>query len=114
MTDSLRNQLLGLGFKPAPKPARVPEHQPKTRAAEPQAQSRHSRTAQAPRKPAKPSKGSPGWQGAARTREDIDLARAYAIRAQREKDERIETERQKQQEARPRATGGSARIRYST
>ena len=35
-------------------------------------------------------------------REDIDLAKAYAIRAQREKDERIEAERQKQEEARKR------------
>ncbi|MCC8525561.1 DUF2058 domain-containing protein, partial [Xanthomonas hortorum] len=35
-----------------------------------------------------------------RTREDIDLAKAYAIRAQREKDERIEAERLKQEEAR--------------
>jgi uncharacterized protein YaiL (DUF2058 family) len=37
-----------------------------------------------------------------RTREDIDLAKAYAIRAQREKDERIEAERLKQEEARKR------------
>jgi uncharacterized protein YaiL (DUF2058 family) len=35
-----------------------------------------------------------------RTREDIDLAKAYAIRAQKEKDERIEAERLKQEEAR--------------
>ena len=33
-------------------------------------------------------------------REDIDLAKAYAIRAQKEKDERIEAERQKQEAAR--------------
>ncbi len=49
-----------------------------------------------------PSKGPQGRPGAARTREDIDLAKAYAIRAQREKDERIEAERQKQEEARKR------------
>lgn len=35
-----------------------------------------------------------------RTREEIDLARAYAIRAQKEKDERIEAERLKQEAAR--------------
>ncbi len=46
--------------------------------------------------------GAHGRPGAARTREDIDLAKAYAIRAQREKDERIETERQKQEDARKR------------
>src|SRR5690606_10600108 len=34
--------------------------------------------------------------------EDIDLAKAYAIRAQREKDERIEAERVKEEEARAR------------
>ncbi|WP_022973785.1 DUF2058 domain-containing protein, partial [Xanthomonas maliensis] len=37
-----------------------------------------------------------------RSREDIDLAKAYAIRAQREKDERIEAERVKQEQARAR------------
>ncbi len=36
----------------------------------------------------------------ARSREDIDLAKAYAIRAQKEKDERIEAERLKQEQAR--------------
>jgi uncharacterized protein len=34
------------------------------------------------------------------TREEIDLGKAYAIRAQREKDERIEAERLRQEEAR--------------
>ena len=34
------------------------------------------------------------------SREDIDLAKAYAIRAQREKDERIAAEKAKQEEAR--------------
>ncbi|MGJ7903629.1 DUF2058 domain-containing protein, partial [Lysobacter sp. 1R34A] len=43
--------------------------------------------------------GRPG-QGKPRTREDIDLAKAYAIRAQREKDERIAAEQAKQEEAR--------------
>ncbi|MET0580562.1 MAG: DUF2058 family protein, partial [Pseudoxanthomonas sp.] len=38
----------------------------------------------------------------ARSREEMDLAKAYAIRAQKEKDERIEAERLKQEEARVR------------
>ena len=38
--------------------------------------------------------------GTPRTREDIDLAKAYAIRAQREKDERIAAEAARQEEAR--------------
>ena len=37
-----------------------------------------------------------------RTQEEIDLGKAYALRAQREKDERIEAERLKQEEARVR------------
>jgi uncharacterized protein len=41
-----------------------------------------------PRRPAKP-----------RSQEEMDLAKAYAIRAQREKEERIEAERVKQEEA---------------
>ncbi|WP_421571014.1 DUF2058 domain-containing protein, partial [Stenotrophomonas sp. PD6] len=44
---------------------------------------------------------NPG-QGKPRSREDIDLAKAYAIRAQKEKDDRIEAERLKQEEARVR------------
>ncbi|WP_267113243.1 DUF2058 domain-containing protein, partial [Xanthomonas sacchari] len=52
-----------------------------------------------------PGQGKPQGAGGQpgrppRSREDIDLAKAYAIRAQREKDERIEAERQKQEEAR--------------
>ena len=46
--------------------------------------------------------------GKPRTREDIDLAKAYAIRAQREKDERIEAERQKQEAARQRREAKAA------
>lgn len=109
MTDSLREQLLGLGFKPAPraqqqpaerkperKPERVQDRKPTqvARSAKPDARPRNERNDQRgpPRGAAKP----------ARSREDIDLAKAYAIRAQREKDERIETERLKQEEARQR------------
>ncbi|HRN63044.1 MAG TPA: DUF2058 family protein [Luteimonas sp.] len=96
MSDSLRDQLLGLGFKPAPKPER------------------DKTAARRPGKPgdkptvAKPHAGKPkpgdrqrkGGGKPARTREDIDLAKAYAIRAQKDKDERIAAERQKQEEAR--------------
>ncbi len=84
MSDSLRDQLLGLGFKPAPK----------QKQASPQ------------KKQVPQGKGGPrpanskGGGKPARSREDIDLAKAYAIRAQREKDERIEAERLNQEEAR--------------
>ncbi|MBO9880355.1 DUF2058 family protein [Xanthomonas sp. D-109] len=120
MSDTLREQLLGLGFKPAPKPER------KAPPAAPRPQGRPGQRpapagARGERAPVgAPNAGKPGGgrgrphgqghgkpQGAGgqaarpqRSREDIDLAKAYAIRAQREKDERIEAERQKQEEAR--------------
>ncbi len=99
MSISLRDQLLGLGFKDAPKP-------------DASHKSRDNRPKNAPHKPkagqgvkpahaGKPSQQKP-QQHKPRTREDIDLAKAYAIRAQKEKDERIEAERAKQEEARVR------------
>ena len=98
MSDSLRDQLLGLGFKPAPKPerkpdARKPGPRPPGKGASPprdgQAGKLRPSHAQGQAQARKP-----------RSQEDIDLAKAYAIRAQREKDERIEAERVKQEEAR--------------
>ncbi len=53
-----------------------------------------------PRPPGKPGEGRRG--GKPRSQEEIDLAKAYAIRAQKEKEERIEAERVKQEEARVR------------
>ena len=90
MSNSLRDQLLGLGFKDAPKPAARPKQEPRRQDA---------------RKPQPGQGGKPARSSrphAPRTREDIDLAKAYAIRAQKEKDERIEAERLKQEEARQR------------
>ena len=100
MTDSLRDQLLGLGFKPAPKPERKPERRPDPR----REAHKPAGTGGAPPKPGQGGKPRPS-QGAGkprRSQEDIDLAKAYAIRAQRDKDERIEAERVKQEEARVR------------
>jgi uncharacterized protein YaiL (DUF2058 family) len=124
MSDSLRDQLLGLGFKPAPAPAR--QHTP---AAKPHgAKPAHGKPAHGkpphgakpahgkPPHGAKPAHGKPshgakpahGEPQRARSREEIDLAKAYAIRAQREKDERIEAERLKQEEARKRREAKAA------
>jgi len=108
--------LLGLGFKPQPKPERKPDaarpaHDKRpqgTRADErrphggPSNRPAHT-AARPPRPTSRPSPAPPRPQGGnRRTREDIDLAKAYAIRAQREKDERIEAERLKQEQARER------------
>ncbi|KIQ95928.1 DUF2058 family protein [Lysobacter sp. A03] len=117
MNDTLRDQLLGLGFKPAPEPERRPA---KKRDASPERkggnagadrggekpgnQSTPARAANAPGKrrgQARTAQTRPP-RGAARSREDIDLAKAYAIRAQREKDERIAAEKAKQDAARER------------
>jgi uncharacterized protein YaiL (DUF2058 family) len=99
MSDTLRDQLLGLGFKPQPKPERKPEDRRQHGKPVPRdARKPHARDG----KPGAgggrdPGRGKPrGGQG------EIDLARAYAIRAQREKDERIEAERLKQEAARER------------
>ena len=99
MSNSLRDQLLGLGFKDAPRPAPRPKPDVRKPPQSPQAG-----------KPAHPGRGQQPGRPAARTpkpgqqkrtsREDIDLAKAYAIRAQKEKDERIEAERQRQEQAR--------------
>jgi len=131
MSDTLRDQLLGLGFKSAPTPERKPDARrdgrppnkphggrPQGKAAEgarpPRDGQRPARDGDARRGPQ--GKGRPGGggarpgqgqgqkpaQGTPRSREDIDLAKAYAIRAQKEKDDRIEAERLKQEEARVR------------
>jgi uncharacterized protein YaiL (DUF2058 family) len=122
MSDSLRDQLLGLGFKPVPKPERnpdrkperKPEHKSEARSGRPERRPERSHPARTEQRPDSRKPGHDGGAGKrhhpqkpgggkpARTREEIDLAKAYAIRAQREKDERIEAERLKQEEARKR------------
>ncbi len=112
MTDSLRDQLLGLGFKApapaAPKPRRD-DRRPRPddrRGPRPGGRSADTkggaqRNGGAPRHDGKSRpqerRNAPGKRG---PQGDIDLAKAFAIRAQREKDERIEAERVKQEEAR--------------
>ena len=100
MSESLRDQLLGLGFKPAPKPERKPEaRKPDARRPGPRPPGKGA--APAPRTgPGGKPRPSQGQSRKPRSQEEIDLAKAYAIRAQREKDERIEAERVKQEEAR--------------
>jgi uncharacterized protein YaiL (DUF2058 family) len=95
MTDSLRDQLLGLGFKPAA-PERKPAKPNPAPGRRPDAE-RHGRGVHPAKAADRAARHKP-----ARSREDIDLAKAYAIRAQREKDERIEAERLKQEQARQR------------
>lgn len=109
MIDSLRDQLLGLGFKPAPKPERKPEQKPKRPAdRKPSGAGNAGRPGQSgrpmhARQAERSGHNKPQQYGASkptRSREDIDLAKAYAIRAQKEKDERIQAEKLKQEQAR--------------
>lgn len=96
MSNSLRDQLLGLGFKTAPKPERKPEPQ---RPAKPSGKPEHKKhqgqrsnpqQAQGPKQQTRP---------AAKTQEEMDLAKAYALRSETEKQERIAAEKRKQEEA---------------
>lgn len=120
MSDTLRDQLMGLGFKPAPKPER--KNDAPRRDGRPQGKGGHGQpkpqgagkgdtTPGGERRghgrggPGKPGQSrGPGQQGPRKPRsaEEMDLAKAYAIRAQKEKQERIESERLKQEEARVR------------
>ncbi|HEL3865508.1 TPA: DUF2058 family protein [Stenotrophomonas maltophilia] len=115
MSDTLRDQLLGLGFKPAPKPERKndgprrdgrPQGKGGNGNGKPQGAGKGEHTPGERRGPGG-APGKPGHhrgQGPRRPRsaEEMDLAKAYAIRAQKEKEERIEAERLKQEEARQR------------
>ncbi|QOW18635.1 DUF2058 family protein [Lysobacter ciconiae] len=117
MNDTLRNQLMGLGFKPAPEPERRPA---KKRDGSPERKGGNAGAGRGAERRGNPAahgrvaklsdkrqrQGAPGQarppRNPARSREDIDLAKAYAIRAQREKDERIAAEKAKQDAARER------------
>lgn len=101
--SNLRDQLLGLGFKPAPKPERPAERKPGGTQGKPQqGKPPHARQGNPAGNPQHRPAHKPGAKPGPRTREEIDLAKAYALRAQREKDERIAAEAAKQEEARKR------------
>jgi len=106
MSNSLRDQLMGLGFKaPAPEPKRERPARDARPGAKPAGKPGEARKGggRPPErrgpggKPQGRPQGRPG--GKPRSQEEIDLAKAYAIRAQKEKEERIEAERLRQEEA---------------
>lgn len=100
MSDSLKDQLLGLGFKALPKAERPPERKPERRPDHRGRDAHRGASTQAGPKPA----ARPAAKGEVRPRpkQEMDLGKAYAIRAQKEKEERIEAERIRQEEARVR------------
>lgn len=98
MSDTLKDQLMGLGFKPAPK------HEKPVRPSHPKDAERTHRPSQG--KPtSRPSRAKGGERRDARpvrSQEEIDLAKAYALRAASEKRERENAEKAKQELARQR------------
>ena len=104
--SSLRDQLLGLGFTPAPKPERPADRKSGGPQGKPHGKPAHARqgspAGKPQQRPAHKPGAKPGAKPIARSREEIDLAKAYALRAQREKDERIAAEAARQEEARKR------------
>jgi uncharacterized protein YaiL (DUF2058 family) len=118
MSNSLKDQLLGLGFKapePAPKP-RPAERKPAAGgnaapgAGKPQGARRPEDRRPADRRPEnrrpqdrRPAAGQAPQRAAhkpAAPKAGFDLGKAYALRAQQEKDERIAAEAAKQEQAR--------------
>lgn len=145
MTDSLRDQLLNLGFKPPAPPAkpsrpvdavRAPRAAPDARrdgrarfdSPRPPREAGTPAPANEPRGKFPPrgqarrpgsathagnaaaggTAGAGGNPGKPRPSQEMDLARAYAIRAQREKQERVAAEAARQEEARLRREARTA------
>lgn len=96
MSNSLRDQLLGLGFKTAPKPEKKPDAPRHGKSG----QGRNQEQLRANTHPAKPKyQPRTAIKPVAKTQEEIDLAKAYALRSETEKQERIAAEKRKQEEA---------------
>lgn len=108
MSDSLKDQLLGLGFKPAPKPERTERKPDAPRPPRPAGGERPQRGTPGPSRDGHGTKGPRGsrpghrGRGKPRSQEEIDLAKAYALRAETEKRERMAAEQAKQEAARVR------------
>lgn len=101
MSNSLRDQLLGLGYKPAAKPDEPEKSKrPDKAGAKPVHDSRRKAPPRTQPRPSGHSHGGGARPTTPRSQEEIDLAKAYALRATKEKDERIAAEKLKQENAR--------------
>ena len=101
MTTSLRDQLMQLGFK-APEPAkpREPQRPPRDASARSAAHAKPApgKPAQAKHGPRRPQDAR-AHTPAPRSQEEIDLAKAYALRQRVEREEQQRLERERQAEA---------------
>lgn len=122
MSQTLRDQLMGLGFTPAPAPEKS-RHDRSSNETPGGGKSRRNGPAHARRDErgarGRDSEGSKGGQrppGGARGADarrgekrrgsgEMDLAKAYAIRSQTEKNERIAAEKERQEQAQRRREG---------
>ena len=119
MIDSLRDQLLNLGFK-APEPERKPGHRPAAGkagagsgtpargAGKPGGQRQDGRAAARGGGRDADARRASAPGGSRKPAAEMDLGKAWAMRAQHEKQERIETERLKQEQARQRREARAA------
>jgi uncharacterized protein YaiL (DUF2058 family) len=89
MSTTLRDQLMQLGFKAPEPPRREAAGKPAGGRGKPQAA----------RPQAKAGKREGGRSGPAKSAEEIDLARAYALRNKSEREEQQRVERERQAEA---------------
>ena len=93
MSNSLRDQLLGLGFKTAPKPEKKIETKPSIK---PDQKKKHGNKLHLKHSLSQPKSYS---KPSTKSQEEMDLAKAYALRSETEKQERIAAEKRKQEEA---------------
>ena len=119
MIDSLRDQLLNLGFK-APEPERKPGHRPAAGkagagsgtpargAGKPGGQRQDGRAAARGGGRDADARRASAPGGSRKPAAEMDLGKAWAMRAQHEQQERIETERLKQEQARQRREAWAA------
>ena len=119
MIDSLRDQLLNLGFK-APEPERKPGHRPAAGkagagsgtpargAGKPGGQRQDGRAAARGGGRDADARRASAPGGSRKPAAEMDLGKAWAMRAQQEKQERIEAEQTKQEQARLRREARAA------
>jgi uncharacterized protein YaiL (DUF2058 family) len=101
MTDSLRDQLLKLGFKKPEPPARTPPRPAGKSPPPPQPKAKPPARPK-PHPHPRPQHGKPEHGAQPKSREEIDLARAYAIRDRQEREEREASKREAEARTRER------------
>lgn len=109
MSLSIRDQLAQLGFKPAaPESKSKPDRAPRP----PREDKQAAQGKPSGRPPGKDRRRPPGRPGKGRGGQEMDLGKAYALRAQKEKEERIAAEQARQEAARLKREARAALAAY--